>query len=57
MMPDPNQLLTEDLQLYADNRTKTYRRIFVNWIGNHFRKDDTICILFSNEKLFQRHGT
>ena len=60
-----HRMLTEDLELYAYKVTiepklteehKNKRKKFVNCIGNNFRKEDTIRILFSDEKLFDRDG-
>ncbi|CAF2886452.1 unnamed protein product [Rotaria sp. Silwood2] len=56
-----HRILTEDLELYAHKMTikpkvtevqKNKRKKFVNWIGNNFRKEDTMRILFSDEKMF-----
>ena len=35
---------------------KNKRKKFVNWIGHNFRKEDTMRILFSDEKIFHLHG-
>lgn len=60
-----HRILVEDLDLYAYKMTiepklteeqKNKRKKFVNWVGNNFRKDDTMCILFSDEKMFDLDG-
>jgi hypothetical protein len=60
-----HRLLTEDLRLHAYKMTiepklteeqKTKRKKFVNWIGHNFRKEDTMRILFSDEKMFDLDG-
>ncbi|CAF0849042.1 unnamed protein product [Adineta ricciae] len=56
-----HRILREDLKLHAYKMTvepkiteepKTKRKKFVNWVGNNFRKEDTMRILFSDEKMF-----
>ncbi|CAM4774187.1 unnamed protein product [Rotaria magnacalcarata] len=60
-----HRILTEDLKLYAYKMTiepklteelKNKRKKFVNWIGNNIRKEDTMRILFSDEKMFDLDG-
>ncbi|CAF2764913.1 unnamed protein product [Rotaria sp. Silwood2] len=60
-----HRILTEDLELYAYKMTiepklteiqKNKRKKFVNWIGNNFRKEDTMRILFSDKKMFDLDG-
>jgi hypothetical protein len=54
-----HRLLTEDLGLHAYKLTiepklteeqKNKRKKFVNWIDHNFRKENTMRILFSDEK-------
>ncbi len=35
---------------------KAKRLKFANWLRHNFRKDDTLRILFSNEKMFDLDG-
>ena len=35
---------------------KSKRKKFVNWVGHNFRKEDTMRILFSDEKIFDLDG-
>ena len=35
---------------------KNKRKKFVNWVGHNFRKEDTMRILFSDEKIFDLDG-
>ena len=35
---------------------KIKRKKFANWVGNNFRKEETMRILFSNEKFFDING-
>ena len=60
-----HRILMEDLELYAYNVTiepklmeehKNKRKEFVNWIDNNFREKDTMGILFSDKKIFDRDG-
>jgi len=60
-----HRILTKDLKLYAYKMTiepklteeqKNKRKKIVNWIGNNFRKEDTMRILFSDEKMFDLDG-
>ena len=54
-------MLKEDLKLHAYKTVvepklteghKNKRKPFANWIFNHFRKEDTMRILISDEKMF-----
>jgi transposase len=56
-----HRILTEDLGLHVYKMTiepklteeqKNKRKKFVNWVGNNFRKEFTMRILFSDEKMF-----
>ena len=38
------------------NGQKVKRIKFANWIRNHFRKEQTLKILFSDEKIFDLNG-
>lgn len=60
-----HRILREDLKLYAykmvivpklTDEHKKKRKKFANWIFNHFRKEDTMRILFSDEKMFDVDG-
>jgi hypothetical protein len=60
-----HRILKEDLELHAYKMTikpkltderKSKRKKFINWVGNNFRKEDTMRILFSDEKLFDVDG-
>ena len=35
---------------------KSKRMKFANWVRHNFRKEDTLIILFSDEKMFDLHG-
>lgn len=35
---------------------KEKRKIFANWVRNHFRKEDTMRFLFSDEKMIDMNG-
>jgi hypothetical protein len=57
--------LTEDLHLHAYKKIikqkltdehKDKRKKFVNWVFNNFRKEETMRILFSDEKMFDVDG-
>lgn len=59
------RILRNDLRLTCYKRTivpmlsdehKKKRVKFANWVRNHFRKDDTMRILFSDEKMFDING-
>ena len=41
--------------LLSDDQ-KLRRKQFVNWVRTNFRKEDTLKILFSNEKMFDIDG-
>ena len=40
------------IELLLSNNQKIKRKKFVNWLRTNFRKEDTVRILFSNEKFF-----
>lgn len=59
------RMLQEDLMLRAYKKTteplltdqhKEKRKRFANWIRTNFRKEDTMTILFSDEKMFDIDG-
>ena len=59
------RILKNDLQLRAYKKTteplltaehKEKRKTFANWVRNNFRKEDTMRILFSDEKMFDLDG-
>ena len=59
------RVLKDDLKLKAYKKTvqplltdehKEKRKRFANWIRTNFRKEDTMRILFSDEKLFDSDG-
>jgi hypothetical protein len=60
-----HRILKEDLKLYPykmmiepklTDEHKIKRKKFANWIFNNFRKEDTMWILFSDEKMFDIDG-
>ncbi len=60
-----HRILKEDLELYPykmiiqpklTDEHKIKRKKFANWIFNNFRKEDTMWILFSDEKMFDIDG-
>jgi hypothetical protein len=60
-----HRILVDDLKPHAYKMTiepklteehKNKRKKFVNLVGNNFRKEDTMPILFSDEKIFDLDG-
>jgi len=60
-----HRILKEDLELYPykmiiepklTDEHKIKRKKFANWVFNNFRKEDTMRILFSDEKMFDIDG-
>ena len=60
-----HRILKDNLKLCAYKMTiepklteehKNKRKRFVNWVGHNFRKEDTMRILFSDEKIFDLDG-
>ncbi|CAF3539672.1 unnamed protein product [Rotaria socialis] len=60
-----HRILKEDMKLYPykmriepklTEEHKNKRKKFVNWVGHNFRKEDTMRILFSDEKIFDLDG-
>ncbi|CAF3420632.1 unnamed protein product [Rotaria socialis] len=60
-----HRILKEDLELHVYKKKieprltdehKHKRKQFGNWVGHNFRKEDTMRILFSGEKMFDVDG-
>ena len=60
-----SRIIKEDLKLKSykviiepllTDEHKTKRKVFANWVRNHYRKEDTMRFLFSDEKMFDIDG-
>ena len=60
-----SRIIKEDLKLKSykpviepllTDDQKSRRKTFANWVRNHYRKEDTMRFLFSDEKLFDIDG-